>query len=346
MKPFLLLNGCKVSSAGPRHSIHGRLRQVATMAGVLMAALAWPAAKADVYPSKVIRMVVPYTAGGTGDQIGRLMGEKLGELMGQKFIIDNKPGAGGNIGAEAAVRAPADGYTVVMASTSLASNPSLQKKMSFDPLKDLIPVSQCCGVPMVVVVHPALPVRSISELIAYAKANSGRLNFSSSGIGTSSHLAAELFKVSVGVDMTHVPYKSDAQALPDLLAGHISLMFMFQTSALPHVHSGRLRALAISTSQRSPLMPDLPTVSEAGVSGYEFSGWFGLFAPAGTPKAVVDALASASVKAVQSPGMRAKLQELGYLPVGDTPSSFAGFFRGEVAKWARVAREGRLSTID
>ena len=320
-----------------------------TALSLLLAALigSAPALAAEPpYPSKIIRMVVPYSAGGTGDQIGRLMGDKLGELLGQRVLIDNKPGAGGNIGAEVTVRAPADGYTVVMAATSLASNPSLQKKMSFDPLKDLIPISQCCGVPMVVVVHPALPIRSIAELVAYAKAKPGRLTFASSGIGTSSHLAAELFKQQAGVDLTHIPYKADSQAMPDLLGGNVDLMFMFQTSALPQIKAGKLRALAVSTTHRSPAVPDVPTVAEAGVPGYEFIGWFGLFAPAGTPKPVADSLAAASVKAVQAPEIRARLIELGYVPVGDTPAAFDTFFRAEVAKWARVARDGKLQSID
>lgn len=305
-----------------------------------------PASAADPYPHKPIRMVVPYSAGGTGDSIGRLVGHKLSEILGQPIVIDNKPGAGGNIGAEATVRSAADGYTIVMASTSLASNPSLQKKMAFDPLKDLIPISQCCGVPMIVVVHPTLPIRSIAELITYARINPGKLNFASSGIGTSSHLAGELFKVAAGVDMTHVPYKADSQSLPDLLAGNINLMFMFQTSALPQIRSAKLRAIAVSTVKRSPLMPDLPTIAEAGVPGYDFNGWFGLFAPAGTPKPVIDTLAAATVRAVQSPDLKAKLLDQGFVPVADSPVEFARFFSGEVAKWGRVAREGRLPQID
>jgi len=301
---------------------------------------------ADPYPNKPIRMVVPYSAGGTGDQIGRLVGVKLGELLGQQIIIDNKPGAGGNIGAELTARAAPDGYTIVMAATSLASNPALQKKMPFGPRKDLLPISQCCVVPMVVVVNPSMPVASIAELIAHAKANPGKLNFASSGVGTSSHLAAELFKVSTGVDMQHVPYKADSQAPPEILSGQVNLMFMFQTSALPQVRAGKLRALAISTPQRSPLAPELPTVAEAGVPGYDFSGWFGLFAPAGTPKAIVDKLADASARAVQSPGLRATLTSHGYVPVGDTPKEFTNFFNGELAKWERVARDGKLPLIE
>ena len=316
-------------------------------AALLALCIAVVAHAAEPYPNKIIRMVVPYSAGGTGDQIGRLVGDKMGEILGQRVLIDNKPGAGGNLGAEATVRAAPDGYTVVMAATSLASNPAIQKKMSFDPLKDLLPVSLCCGVPMVVVVNPALPVKNMAELIAYAKAQPGKLSFASSGIGTSSHLAAELFKLLAGVEMAHIPYKADSQALPDLLSGTVELMFMFQTSALPQVKAGKLRALAVSTARRSPAAPDLPTVAEAGVAGYDFNGWFGLFAPAGTPKAVVDALAAAAVKAVQSPDLKARLIDAGFVPTPpDTPAQFANFFQAEVAKWARVARDARLQAID
>src|SRR5919198_228745 len=263
-------------------------------------ALAWLAAfavsAAEPYPAKVIRMIVPYSPGGTGDQIGRLVGAKLGEVIGQQVIIDNRPGAGGNIGAEATVRAAPDGYTVVMAATSLASNPALQRNMPFDPLKDLVPVSGCCEIPMIVLVHPSLPIKSIKEFIAYAKANPGKLIYASSGIGTSSHLAAELFRVQTGIEMLHSPYKTDGLAVPDLLSGQVPVMFMFQTAALPHVRAGKMRALAVSTAQRSPLAPELPTIAEAGVAGYEFSGWVGIFAPAVTPKEIVHKIPDAAGK--------------------------------------------------
>ena len=301
---------------------------------------------AEPYPAKVIRMIVPYSPGGTGDNIGRAVGAKLGELLGQQVIIDNRPGAGGNIGAEATVRAAPDGYTVVMAATSLASNPALQRKMPFDPLKDLVPVSGCCEVPIIVVVHPSLPMKDIKEFVAYAKAYPGKLTYASSGIGTSSHLAAELFRVQTGIDMLHAPYKTDALAMPDLLSGQVPVMFMFQTAALPQVRAGRLRALAVSTAQRSPLAPELPTVAEAGVPGYEFSGWFGIFAPAATPKEIVDKIAAASVKAVQSPDLRERLSQQGFMAVASGPEQFAAFFRGEVAKWARVVKEGGLQPQD
>ena len=301
---------------------------------------------AEPYPAKVIRMIVPYSAGGTGDNIGRAVGAKLGELLGQQVIIDNRPGAGGNIGAEATVRAAPDGYTVVMAATTLASNPALQRKMPFDPLRDLVPVSGCCEVPMIVVVHPSLPMKNIKEFVAYAKAYPGKLTYASSGIGTSSHLAAELFRVQTGVDMLHAPYKTDALAMPDVLSGQVPVMFMFQTTALPQVRAGKLRALAVSTAQRSPLAPELPTVAEAGVPGYEFSGWFGIFAPAATPTQIVNKLAAASVKAVQSPDLRERLSQQGFVPVASGPEQFAAFFRREVAKWARVVKEGGLQPQD
>jgi tripartite-type tricarboxylate transporter receptor subunit TctC len=313
----------------------------------LCALLACDAAQAqDVYPSRVLKMVVPYTAGGTGDVIGRLMGNKLAEVLGQQVIVENRPGAGGNIGAIATARSAPDGYTMVITSIGLSSNPSLQKKPTLDPVKELIAVSQCCGVPMVVVVHPSLPIRSVAELVAHAKANPGRLTFASSGVGTSSHLAAELFKIQAGVDMTHVPYKADSQAMPDLLGGTVSLMFMFQTAALPQIKAGKLRPLAVSTLARSPMLPELPTVAEAGVPGYDFNSWFGTFVAAGTPRPVVDKLAAALVKAVQSPDLKAKLLENGFVPVGDASADFDRFFKADVAKWARVQREGKLPQID
>lgn len=323
-----------------------RLSSFATVLTFVLAAPFGVAAAADAYPSKFIRMIVPYSAGGTGDNIGRAVGAKMSESLGQQIIVDNKPGAGGNIGAEATVRSPPDGYTIVMAATSLASNPSLQRNMTFDPVKDLAPVAECCEVPLVLVVHPSLPIRSVKEFVAYAKAHPGQLNFSSSGIGTTSHLAGELFKVLAGVDMTHIPYKADTQAIPDLLAGQVNSMFMFQTSALQLVKAGKLRALAVSTTKRSPLFPSLPTIAETGVKDYEISGWFGLFAPAGTPKEIVNKLSTAAIKAVESPELKERLLEQGAVPKTRGPHEFGTFFKGEVQKWAKVVKVGGLPPID
>jgi tripartite-type tricarboxylate transporter receptor subunit TctC len=303
-------------------------------------------AAADSYPSKAIRMIVPYSAGGSGDAVGRLLAAALKPILGHPVIIDNRPGAGGNIGAQATAIAAPDGYTILMAATSLASNPSLVRNMPFDPLKDLTPISGYAEYPLVVVVNPSLPIRSIKDLVAYAKASPGKLNFSSSGIGTTSHLAGELFKVLAQVDMTHVPYKADAAALPDLLSGRVNLMFMIQATALPQVRSGKLRALAVTSAKRSALLPDLPTVAQAGVATYEVRGWYGLFAPAGTPGVIVDKLAAAAVEAVQSPGVRARLLEQGFAPVGSGSEQFAAFFRNEVQKWDRVVKQGGVPRLD
>lgn len=310
--------------------------------------LAWSgvAAAADPYPVKPVRLIVPYAAGGTGDIIGRLVGGKLGEVVGQTVIIDNRPGAGGNIGAEATVRSAPDGYTVVIAATSLASNPSLQKKMPFDPLKDLAPVGGCCEVATMLVVHPSLPVKSVKEFVALVKANPAKLSFASSGLGTTSHLAAELFKVMAHVDLVHVPYKADSAALPDVLSGRVPVMFMLLTTALPQIKAAKLRAVGVSTAQRSPLAPDVPTVAEAGVPGYEISAWFGLFVPSRTPRDIVDRLGAASVKAIRAPDMKERLLEQGFTPVGSPPDEFAAFYRREVEKWARVVKEGGLALID
>src|SRR5215813_4210040 len=271
------------------------------------------------------------------------LGGKLSENLGQSVIIENRPGAGGNIGAEATARAAADGYTVLMAATSLASNPSLQKRMPFDPLRDLAAAGGCCEVATILLVHPSLPVKSVRELIALSKANPARLSFASSGFGTTSHLAAELFKVMAQVDMVHVPYKADSIALPDVLTGRVALMFMLQTTAMPQIKSGKLRPLAVSTAARSPLVPDLPTVAEAGLPGYEISAWFGLFVPAATPRDIVERLGAATVKAVLAVDMKERLAEQGFVPTGMQPDRFAAFFRGEVEKWARVVKEGKLA---
>lgn len=330
--------------------MHRQIEFVATRATIALALVAWSgsaaAAAADPYPTKSIRLIVPYAAGGTGDIIGRLVGGKLSENLGQSVVIENRPGAGGNIGAEATARAAPDGYTVVMAATSLASNPSLQKKMPFDPLKDLAAVGGCCEVATILVVHPSLPAKSVKELIALARANPAQLSFASSGFGTTSHLAAELFKVMAHVDLVHVPYKADSVALPDVLTGRVPLMFMLQTTATPQIKAGKLRALAVSTATRSPLAPELPTVAEAALPGYEISAWFGLFAPAATPKEIVEKIGAASLKAVRSPELKERLLENGFVPTGTTPEQFAAFFRGEVQKWARVVKEGKLVLID
>jgi tripartite-type tricarboxylate transporter receptor subunit TctC len=311
-----------------------------------LAAWSGIAPAAEPWPVKPVRLIVPYAAGGTGDIIGRLVGLKLAEVLGQSVVVENRPGAGGNIGAEVTVRSTPDGYTTVIAATSLASNPSLMKKMPFDPLKDLAPVSGCCEVGTFLVVHPSLPVKSVKELVALAKAHPAKLSYASSGFGTTSHLAAELFKVTARVDLVHVPYKADSVAMPDVISGRVPVMFMLHTTAMPQIKAGKVRPLAVSTAARAPALPALPTVAEAGLAGYEISAWFGLFVPAATPRDVIERLGAASVKAIRAPDMKERLNEQGFVPIGTPPGEFAAFFRGEVQKWARVVKEGRLALID
>jgi tripartite-type tricarboxylate transporter receptor subunit TctC len=315
-----------------------------TRVGALLLALAaCAAAHAQVYPSKPVTMIVPYAPGGTGEILGRSLAQKLSEILGQNVIVESRPGAGGNIGAEIVARnARADGYTVLFTATSLASNVSLMKKMPFDPLKDLVAIAPVAAIQTIAVVNPALPIQTIRELVAYAKANPGKLSFGSSGIGTSNHLSVELFKVVAGVDILHVPYKSAGQALPDVISGQVNMMFDLMPSAINHVRQGRLRALAVTGAKRSPAAPDLPTVAEAGVPGYEFTAWFGLFAPAATPREVVTRLNAAVTRAIESPDLKARMEQQKTEPFAATPEQFAQFFKGEVDKWARVVREGRL----
>jgi len=300
-------------------------------------------AQAQGFPTKPVTMIVPYAPGGTGDILGRALAQKLTEILGQNVILDNRPGAGGNIGAELVARnSRADGYTVLFTATSLASNISLMKKMPFDPLKDLAAVAPVAAIQNVAVVNTALPIKNIRELVDYAKANPGKLTFGSSGNGTSNHLAVELFKVVAGVDMLHIPYKSAGQALPDVISGQVDLMFDLMPSAINQVRQGRLRGLAVTGSKRSPAAPELPTVAEAGVPGYEFTAWFGVFVPAATPKDVVARLNAAVTTAIESPDLKARMEQQGAEPFAATPERFAVFFKGEVDKWARVVREGRL----
>jgi tripartite-type tricarboxylate transporter receptor subunit TctC len=303
-------------------------------------------APAQTYPDKPIRLVVPFPAGGTTDILARAVGQKLGEHLGQQVVVDNKPGAGGNIGSDIVAKSAPDGYTLVMGTVGThAINASLYKKMPYDHIKDFVPVSLVALVPNILVVHPSVPANSVKELIAYAKANPGKLNFASSGNGTSIHLSGELFKTTAGVEMTHVPYKGSAPAVTDLLGGQVQLMFDNMPSALPHVKAGKLKALGVTTAKRFPAAPDIPAIAEAGVPGYEASSWFGVLAPAGTPKEIVNKLSSEIAKILQTPEIKERLLSQGAEPVGNTPDQFAAFIKAETAKWAKVVKESG-ATVD
>jgi tripartite-type tricarboxylate transporter receptor subunit TctC len=296
-------------------------------------------AAAQAYPSKPIRFVVPYPPGGPLDTVARLVGQRVSESVRQPVIVDNKPGAGGNIGADAVAKSPPDGYTILMGAVAThAINPTLYASIPYDAQKDFIPVTQLASTPNVLVVNPALPVHDLREFIAYAKAHPGQLNFGSGSTGSAGHLAGELFKSLAGVDMTHVPYKGAAPAMNDLIGGQIQLMFDNLASSLGQIKAGKVRALAVTTARRTELAPELPTIAESGLPGFDINTWFGIFVPAGTPAPVVQRLHEEFVKALEAPDVRARMLGLGAEPVGSTPEQFAQYIRAEAVKYAKLVK--------
>jgi tripartite-type tricarboxylate transporter receptor subunit TctC len=294
------------------------------------------------YPTRSIRLIVPFAPGGSNDIMARLIGQHFSESMGQPVIVDNRPGAGGIIGTDAAAKSPPDGYTLLMMSVTLAVNPSLRLNLPYDTHRDLLPITLVASAPLMLVVHPSMPAKSVKELIAYAKANPGKLNFASGGPGTTPHLAGEMLKAMAGIEMTHVPYKGGGPALTDLVAGQIQLMLENIPSTLPHVKADRLRALAVTGLKRSALVPHLPTLDEAGLKGYEIVGWNGLFAPAGTPQNVVARIHADTVKGLAKPEVKERLATLGAEGVGSSPAEFAKFFAAEISKWAAAVKQAGL----
>jgi tripartite-type tricarboxylate transporter receptor subunit TctC len=292
------------------------------------------------YPSQPIRIVVPFPAGGATDIMARAAAQRLTEQWKAQVVVDNRPGAGGNVGSELVAKAPPDGYTLEMGTVGThAINASLYAKMPYDHIRDFVPIVLVAAVPNVLVVHPSLPVNSVQELIAYIKANPGKVNFASSGNGTSIHLSGELFKVLTGVQITHIPYKGSAPALTDLLGGQVQIMFDNLPPSLPHIRSGKLRALAVTTAERAPALPDLPTMQEAGVPGFESSSWFGLLAPAGTPRPIVVKINEEVARWLATPEAKEKLAAIGAAARGGSPEDFAQHIAAETAKWAKVVKE-------
>jgi tripartite-type tricarboxylate transporter receptor subunit TctC len=322
-----------------RASLGARVRVVALHLLAALTLCMAPLALAQTYPSHPIRLVVPFPPGGTTDILARAVAQKLSESFGQQVIVDNRPGAGGNIGTELVAKAAPDGYTLEMGTVGThAINASLYSKLPFDHVKDFVPVILVAGVPNVLVVNPALPVHSVQELIAYGKANPGKLYFASSGSGTSIHLSGELFKTMTGVQMTHVPYKGSAPALTDLMGGQVQLMFDNLPSSLGFIKAGKLRALAVTSAERASALPDVPTIAESGVPGFEASSWFGVLAPAGTPREIVQKLNAEIAKWLATPEAREKLASQGAIAAGGTPEDFARHIAAETAKWAKVVK--------
>jgi tripartite-type tricarboxylate transporter receptor subunit TctC len=294
-------------------------------------------ASAQPYPAKPARIVVPFAAGGSSDVMARTVGRQLSEQMGAQFVVENRPGAGGSVAMEGVAKSPGDGYTLLFGTIgSNGISPALYKNLSFDPVKDLAPISLLHQHPNVVLVHASLPINSVQELISYAKANPGKLTFASSGNGSVSHLAGELLKSIVGIQMVHVPYKGGGAALPDLLAGNVSMMIETPANAISMLKTGKLRALAVTGAARWPSFPDLPTMMEAGVPGYQVDSWTGLFAPATTPRPIIDRLHVELARAVRDPGYRNAMLQLGAESVSTTPDEFRAFLQGEVTKWGKA----------
>jgi tripartite-type tricarboxylate transporter receptor subunit TctC len=315
------------------------LRAVVLAVAVAFGVVAPFATGQSTYPTKPVRLVVPFPAGGTTDIIARATAQKLSEAWGQQVIVDNRPGAGGNVGSELVAKSAPDGYTLLMGTVGThAINPSLYAKMPYDHVKDFAPVILVAGVPNVLVVNPELPVKSVPELIAYAKASPGKLNFASSGNGTSIHLSGELFKAMTGVQMTHVPYKGSAPALTDLVGGQVQLMFDNLPSSLAFIKAGKLRALAVTSTARAAALPDVPTVADF-VPGFEASSWFGILAPAGTPPAIIAKINGEVTKWLATPEAKDKLTAQGANAAGGSPQDFAKHIQAETAKWAKVVKD-------
>ena len=296
-------------------------------------------AYAQSYPVKPVRIVVPFPPGGTSDILARTLGQKLAEEWGQQVVVDNRPGAGANIGAENVARSAAEGYSLLILSTAHTINPSLYKKLAYDPVKDFAPVTMLVATSQVLVVHKSVPVSTLKEFIAFAKKHPGELLYSSAGSGSQPHLSAELFKTMTGINYVHVPYKGAPPAMVDLLAGHVALTFATAPSAVPYVKSGQLRALGVSTAKRIAALPDVPTIAEAGVPGYETTGWNGLVAPAGTPAPIIEKLNGAFVKVLRTPAVASYLSGQGADPDPGTAAEFAAYIKAEIAKWAKVVQD-------
>lgn len=323
------------------------MKRIASIVAVALALVAGPAVAQQNYPDRPIRLVVPFAAGGSTDIVARIIAAKMGEILKQSIVVENRSGAGGNAGAAAVARAEPDGYTVLMGTVAThAINPALYTKMPYDPVKDFAPVSLLVNVPNVIVVHPSLNVKTVAELITLLKANPGKYDYASSGIGTPLHLSGALFESMAGVKMVHVPYKGAGPALLDVVGGQVKIMFDNLPSSIGQIRKGGVIGLAVTTKERSPAAPDMPTVSESGLPGYETYSWNAIFAPAGTPMPIIDKLAKAGAEAVADPAVKARLADLSAVSVGSTPAQLADHVKAELAKWGPVVKASGASVSE
>jgi tripartite-type tricarboxylate transporter receptor subunit TctC len=316
-------------------------RLAATLRAALLAAAAIAvigAAAAQPYPAKPIRLVVPFAPGGGTDNLARIFLPRMSESLGQQIVIDNRPGAGGNIGVEIVAKAPADGYTLLMVDTSFTVNPNLFPKLPFDTLKDFAPVTLLAAAPVILVAHPSVPANTVQELVALAKAKPGTLNYASGGNGASTHLGGELFRMVAGIDIVHIPYKGTGPAMQDLLGGHVSVMFSGISSAKPQAEAGKLRALAVTGAARNSAMPEVPTFAEAGLGAVDAGTFWGMLAPAGTPPPIIERLHAEAAKALALPDIRERIAALGYDAIAGSPAAYADNIRAEIDKWGKVIK--------
>jgi tripartite-type tricarboxylate transporter receptor subunit TctC len=304
--------------------------------------LACAAAPAQTYPAKAIRVIVPFAPGGGTDILTRTITPKLSEALGQQLVIDNRAGGGSTIGSEMVAKGPADGYTLLMVDTSFTTNPSLYSKLPYDSTRDFAPVSLMAAAPVILIVHPSVPVRTVKEFVALAKAKPGQLNFASGGPGSSTHLGGELLKLVANIDLVHIPYKGTGPAVADVLGGQVVMMFAGISSVKQHVAVGRLRAIAVTGEKRSPAMPEVPTFIESGLKGVDSGTYWGCLAPAATPKEVVNKVSITMAGVIKLPDIQARLVDLGFDPIGGTPEQFAANIKSETDKWARVIKNARV----
>jgi tripartite-type tricarboxylate transporter receptor subunit TctC len=311
---------------------------------IALIALAWAtqvtaADSGQSYPNRPVRFIVPFAPGGSTDTLARTVGQKLGEALGEQVVVDNRSGGNGNIGTDLVAHAAPDGYTILLGYiANLAIGPSLYAKLPFDPVKDLAPVTQLAVAPNILVVHPSVPAKNFKEFIAYAKANPQKVNFASAAVASPGHLAGELLNHAAGIHMQHVPYKGSGQAVVDLVGGQVQVMVSGMSSVMPHIKAGRLRALAVTGAQRSPAVPDIPTIAESGFPKFEATAWYGVLVPARTPKAVVTRLHDEIVRALKMPDVKERLESVGFEIVGSTPEAFGAYIKSEIVKWAPVVK--------
>lgn len=297
---------------------------------------------AQSYPTRPVRFILPFPAGGPTDLLGRIMGQKLAAQLGQPVVPENRPGAGGNVGTDYASKQAPDGYAIVLASPSLAISPSLYKKLGYDPVKDFAPISMVAHIPNVLLVHPSVPAKTLKELVQLAKANPGKLNFGSGGLGTSNHLGSELFKSLAGVNIVHVPYKGSNEAMVGMMGGHVDMVVIGVPPTLPHIKAGRVRPLAVLAAERLPYLPDVPTAREAGIPNFEVTTWYVLAVPAGTPREIIGRLNAEWVKLAESPDTKEKMQTAGFEPMSSTPEQAGEFVKAEIVRWAQVIKDAKL----